>query len=216
MIKGIIFDVDGTTLNTLNDLYFSFNQALKDFGLPPQSMDQVRMGVGRGFRMLVEKCTPETTDEETKTKLGVHYRQIYAQNYLKTTKPYEGMTETLEKLQEKGIRMGVNSNKSDVFVKGLIEKNFPQIAFTEVMGAREGIPHKPDPAGTNLIIEKMGVEKSEVLYVGDSDTDMKTAGNAGVTAVGCLWGFRDRETLLEGGADILIEKPFDLLEHLGP
>ncbi len=215
MIKGIIFDVDGTTLDTLGDLHYSFNEALKEFGMPLQTRDQIRMGVGRGSKVLVKTCTPEGTDEETRAKVLERFSNAYGKNYLNTTIPYEGVSETLEKLQAGKILLAVNSNKDDRFVKGLIEKNFPGIEFVEVMGAREGLPHKPDPAGTDFIIEKMGIRKDEVLYVGDSDTDMKTAKNAGVKGVGCLWGFRDRKTLEEGGADIIIARPEELLEHLG-
>ena len=214
MIRGIIFDVDGTTLNTLNDLYVSFNQALKEFGLPARSKDEIRMGVGSGFKVLVDRCTPPDTSEELKQKLGVRYGEIYSENYRKTTVPYDGIRELLVTLKNRNIALAISSNKSDRFVKGLAEKNFPDIEFVEVMGAREGFPHKPDPRGAKFIIEKMGLEKEEVMYVGDSDIDILTGKNAGVKTVGCLWGFRDRETLENAGADIILSEPLELLKYI--
>ena len=214
MIRGIIFDVDGTTLNTLNDLYVSFNQALKEFGLPARSKDEIRMGVGSGFKVLVDRCTPPDTSEELKQKLGVRYGEIYSENYRKTTVPYDGIRELLQTLRDRNIALAISSNKSDRFVKGLAEKNFPDIEFVEVMGAREGFPHKPDPRGAKFIIEKMGLEKEEVMYVGDSDIDILTGKNAGVKTVGCLWGFRDRETLENAGADIILSEPLELLKYI--
>ncbi len=214
MIKGIIFDVDGTTLDTLDDIYESFNKALELFHMPLQTKDQVRMGVGRGFKVLIDKCTPEGTDEKTKEEFLPVYSGIYAENYKNKTLPYEGIPELLKALHEKGIRLAINSNKGDAYVKGLIEKNFPDIPFTEVMGAREGIAHKPDPQGTDMIIDEMGLNKEEILYIGDSDVDIMTARNAGVKSIGCLWGFRDEETLKNAGADIIVSRPEEILNHL--
>lgn len=214
MIRGIIFDVDGTTLNTLNDLYVSFNQALKEFGLPARSKDEIRMGVGSGFKVLVDRCTPPDTSEELKQKLGVRYGEIYSENYRKTTVPYDGIRELLQTLRDSNIALAISSNKSDRYVKGLAEKNFPDIEFVEVMGAREGFPHKPDPKGAKFIIEKMGLKKEEVMYVGDSDIDILTGKNAGAKTVGCLWGFRDRETLENAGADIILSEPLELLKYI--
>lgn len=214
MIKGIIFDVDGTTLDTLDDIYESFNKALELFHMPLQTKDQVRMGVGRGFKVLIDKCTPEGTDEKTKEEFLPVYSGIYAENYKNKTLPYKGIPELLKALHEKGIRLAINSNKGDAYVKGLIEKNFPDIPFTEVMGAREGIAHKPDPQGTDMIIDEMGLNKEEILYIGDSDVDIMTAKNAGVRSIGCLWGFRDEETLKNAGADIIVSRPEEILNHL--
>ena len=214
MIRGIIFDVDRTTLDTLDDIYESFNKALELFHMPLQTKDQVRMGVGRGFKVLIDKCTPEGTDEKTKEEFLPVYSGIYAENYKNKTLPYEGIPELLKALHEKGILLAINSNKGDAYVKGLIEKNFPDIPFTEVMGAREEIAHKPDPQGTDMIIDEMGLNKEEILYIGDSDVDIATAKNAGVKSIGCLWGFRDEETLKNAGADIIVSRPEEILNHL--
>ena len=213
MIKGVIFDLDGTTINTLNELYVSINQTLKEYGYPTKTLDEVRMGVGRGFRKLVEAVVPEKLDEEKLTEIGRSYQKAYTENYLKSD-VYPGMTDLLKELQERGIRLAVNSNKSDRFTKALIAKNYPDIRFTAVYGGREGFPMKPDPTVAKQIAEQMGLEIKEVLYVGDSDVDIQTGRNAGMKTAGCLWGFRDRETLANAGADHILEKPEDLLKLL--
>ena len=213
MIKGVIFDLDGTTINTLNELYVSINQTLKEYGYPTKTLDEVRMGVGRGFRKLVEAVVPEKLDEEKLTEIGRSYQKAYTENYLKSD-VYPGMTDLLKELQERGIRLAVNSNKSDRFTKALIAKNYPDIRFTAVYGGREGVPMKPDPTVAKQIAEQIGLEMEEVLYVGDSDVDIQTGRNAGMKTAGCLWGFRDRETLANAGADHILEKPEDLLKLL--
>lgn len=213
MIKGIIFDLDGTTVNTLNELYVSINQTLKEYGYPTKTLDEVRMGVGRGFRKLVEAVVPEKLDEEKLAEIGRSYQKAYTENYLKSD-VYPGMTDLLKELQERGIRLAINSNKSDRFTKALIAKNYPDIRFTAVYGGREGVPMKPDPTVAKQIAEQMGLEMEEVLYVGDSDVDIQTGRNAGMKTAGCLWGFRDRETLANAGADFFLEKPEDLLKLL--
>ena len=214
MIKGLIFDLDGTTLNTLEDIVRSYNLALKEFGFSEKSEDEIRMGVGQGFMMLVNNTIPKEVDAETKERLANRYKEIYKENYDRKTCPYNGMRELLEKLQYEGYKLAVNSNKSDIFVKSLISKNYPEIVFTDVMGAVEGIAHKPDPQGPEIIIKEMGLNKEEVLYVGDSDIDIKTAKNTGLKSIGCLWGFRDEETLKNAGVDVLVSEPSQILEYL--
>ena len=124
------------------------------------------------------------------------------------------MKEVLKILQKNGIQLAINSNKSDNTTKILIGKCFPDISFTEVMGAREDIPRKPDPTGAQMILDLMKISKEEALYVGDSDTDMLTGKNAGIRTAGCLWGYRDLKTLKESGADIILSRPEELLNYL--
>ena len=213
MIKGIIFDLDGTTIDTLNELYISINQTLKSYGYPTKTKDEVRLGVGRGFRKLVETVVPEKLSEEKIAEIGRDYQGSYTQNYLKST-VYPEMPELMRKLQDRGILLAVNSNKSDRFTKALIAKNCPDIRFTAVYGRREGVPLKPDPTTAKEIADLMGLKTEEVLYVGDSDVDMRTGINAGMKTAGCLWGFRDRMTLIDAGADHILERPEDLLKLL--
>ena len=202
MKKGVIFDLDGTTLYTLTDITTSFNTALKEFGFPQKSEDEIRMGVGMGFRILVDNIVPKDTDEKKKDAIALRYKEIYSSNYYIHTRPYEGMRETLEKLRDLGVKMAVNSNKSDIFVKDLIARNFPGIEFVDVTGSIEGVALKPDP----------GIDASEAAYIGDSDIDMKTGVNAGMLTIGCLWGYRDEKVLKEAGAMCLAEKPEDILK----
>ncbi len=212
MKKGVIFDLDGTTLYTLTDITTSFNTALKEFGFPQKSEDEIRMGVGMGFRILVDNIVPKDTDEKIKDAIALRYKEIYSSNYYIHTRPYEGMRETLEKLRDLGVKMAVNSNKSDIFVKDLIARNFPGIEFVDVTGSIEGVALKPDPQAARMILNKMGIDASEAAYIGDSDIDMKTGVNAGMLTIGCLWGYRDEKVLKEAGAMCLAEKPEDILK----
>ena len=212
MKKGVIFDLDGTTLYTLTDITTSFNTALKEFGFPQKSEDEIRMGVGMGFRILVDNIVPKDTDEKKKDAIALRYKEIYSSNYYINTRPYEGMRETLEKLRDLGVKMAVNSNKSDIFVKDLIARNFPGIEFVDVTGSIEGVALKPDPQAAKMILDKMGIDASQAAYIGDSDIDMKTGVNAGMLTIGCLWGYRDEKVLKEAGAMALAEKPEDILK----
>ena len=212
MKKGVIFDLDGTTLYTLTDITTSFNTALKEFGFPQKSEDEIRMGVGMGFRILVDNIVPKDTDEKKKDAIALRYKEIYSSNYYINTRPYEGMRETLEKLRDLGVKMAVNSNKSDIFVKDLIARNFPGIEFVDVTGSIEGVALKPDPQAARMILDKMGIDASQAAYIGDSDIDMKTGVNAGMLTIGCLWGYRDEKVLKEAGAMALAEKPEDILK----
>ena len=212
MKKGVIFDLDGTTLYTLTDITTSFNTALKEFGFPQKSEDEIRMGVGMGFRILVDNIVPKDTDEKIKDAIALRYKEIYSSNYYIHTRPYEGMRETLEKLRDLGVKMAVNSNKSDIFVKDLIARNFPGIEFVDVTGSIEGVALKPDPQAARMILDKMGIDASEAAYIGDSDIDMKTGVNAGMLTIGCLWGYRDEKVLKEAGAMAVAEKPEDILK----
>ena len=214
MIRGIIFDLDGTSINTLEDLHNAVNLTMAEYGYPLKSIDDVRMGIGQGFRKLMDAVLPAGVDEEQKAAVGSRYMEIYSENYDLYSKPYPGFSELLKELQERGIKLAINSNKGDRLTRTLISQCFPDIEFTAVCGERENIPRKPDPYAANEIIEQMGLKKEEVLYVGDSNTDIATGKNAGVKTVGCLWGFRDYETLKQAGADKIISEPKELLECL--
>ena len=183
MIRGVIFDLDGTTLNTLDDIVDSFNATLEEAGIEPRSRDVMRLGVGRGFRILVDRVLPEVTDDKEREKLALRYHENYSKRYADRTRPYEGMPELLRKLQDDGIKLAVDSNKSDFFVKDLIRRNYPDIEFGDVMGSLPDYALKPDPGRALKIIDNMGLQKEEVIYVGDSDTDMQTAVNAGIVPV---------------------------------
>lgn len=214
MIKGIIFDVDGTTLSTLYDIQEALNITLEKHGFKSQSYEEVRLHIGRGSRNLIKDSLLKDSCEELINLIEKEYLDNYRERYNVQTKPYEGIQELLDKLQNKGILLAINSNKPDEFTKNLIKYHFPGNIFIAVIGSRTGVPNKPDPFSANEIVEKMGLEKNEILYVGDSDSDVKTAKNAGLKVVGCLWGFRDYKNLSEAGADIIIKEPKELLNYL--
>ena len=214
MIKGLIFDLDGTTIDTLGDIVYSFNAALREFDFPEKSREEIRMGVGRGFRALVDAVAPADASQETKDELANRYKNIYRENYYKTSIAYEGMMEVMKDLQDKGIKLAVNSNKSDEFTTQLIARNYPGIDFIAVIGAREGVAHKPDPTTALQIAQMMDLRPEEIAYVGDSDVDMKTGKNAGMKTIGCLWGYRDEALLRESGADHIAIIPKDIELYL--
>lgn len=214
MIKGIIFDLDGTILNTLLDMYECINKMLSDYDFKNKTIDDVRLGVGRGYRVLVENVLPKGSSEKLVDEALEKYKSYYSKGYNNKTKPYDGMVELMNILQEKGYLLAVNSNKGDDITKELININYPNIKFVDVIGSRKDIPNKPDPYSANEIIKKMGLLKEEVIYVGDSESDIQTGHNAHLKVVGCSYGFRDKQTLIENGADIIIDTPLDLLKVL--
>lgn len=214
MIKGIIFDLDGTILSTLYDIQGSVNIVLKNHGYPVQDYEYVRLAIGRGSRNLIKDCLPEGISEQEIDKLTDEYIETYGHHYDVETKNYDGIQELLNELEARGIVLAVNSNKPNEFTNNLIKHHYPGNNFIAIIGARPNIPYKPDPYSANEIVKMMGFDKSEVLYVGDSDSDVNTAKNAGLKCVGCLWGFRDLKTLQDAGADYIISKPEEVLELL--
>lgn len=215
MIKGLIFDLDGTLIDSIGDIAFSANLTLKENGYETKDETFVRKVTGRGFRKLIKDMLPENCDEETVDKITKEYTKNYSQHYCERTKAYEGIYELLKTLQDKEIKLAVNSNKKDNMTKSLMENIFPEINFVDVLGERENTPNKPDPHSALELVAKMELNIDEVLYVGDSEVDMKTANNAKLKSVGCLWGFRDKDTLINEGAAHIAEKPSDILGLLG-
>lgn len=214
MIKGIILDVDGTLLETLSDIKASLNIVLNKYGFVSRNYDQVRLGIGKGSKKLIEASLPKNVDEKTIDKIEDEYLKTYGTHYDVETKPYEGIKELLNELENRGIVLGVNTNKPDAYAKDLIRKHFPGNKFIEIYGSRPNIPNKPDPTSSNELVKKMGFEKKEVLYIGDSESDVMTAKNAGLKCVGCLWGFRDLDTLKKAGADYIVKNPKEILDIL--
>ena len=214
MIKGIIFDLDGTVLSTLYDIQESLNIVLRQHGYKLQTYEDVRLHIGRGSRNLVKDSIPDNSSDELIDSLTQEYIDTYRHYYNVKTKPYNGIQELLDELENRGIKIAVNSNKPDEYTKDLIKTHYPGNNFIAVIGARKGIPYKPDPYSANEIVQIMNLNKNEVLYVGDSDSDVKTAKNASLKCVGCLWGFRDLKTLTDTGADIIIKEPKELLNYL--
>ena len=191
----VIFDLDGTLLNTLEDLGDSVNHALKSFGYPERTYEEVRRFVGNGIKELMFKAVPKGTDEETAHK----------------TAPYDGIIELLETLKSNGFKLGIVSNKYDFGVKNLNKYYFKDL-IPVAIGEREGVRRKPAPDTVLTAMKELNAQKESTLYVGDSGSDMITAQNTGVKGVGVTWGFRDAKSLKESGADFLVDSPAQLLD----
>lgn len=215
MKKLVIFDLDGTLLNTIADLATATNQALKHYGYPVHDVDAYRFFVGNGINKLFERALPEgERTEENILKIRSRFVPYYDVYNADLSRPYPGIPELLHALQQKGIMIAVASNKYQAATRKLIAHYFPEIHFVEVLGQREGIPAKPDPGIVHDILAKAGVKQEDVLYVGDSNVDMQTAHNAGVTAVGVAWGFRPRTELEALQPAYILEKAEELLQYL--
>lgn len=212
MIKGLIFDLDGTLIDSIGDIHYSVNLAIKEYGFDEVSYDFVKLNTGRGFKILIQDCLPQVKDDELIDSITKTYSDYYGKHYNEKTVAYDGMYDTLLKLQELGIKLAVNSNKKDEYSKELMKKIFPKIEFVEVYGERVGIKNKPDPTTALELIELMKLEKDEVLYVGDSEVDIRTANNANLKSIGCKWGFRGEEILKKEKATYIIDSPKDILK----
>lgn len=213
MKHAVIFDLDGTLLNTLGDLRAATNHALEVRGLPPHSMEEIRQFIGNGIRLLICRAMPEGTSEAEIDAALDDFKAYYAAHIHDRTVPYDGIPQLLTALRKRGIQVAVLSNKIDSASQELIEYFFP--GKTDVVfGEHVGVPRKPDPTSCRMVMQQLGVQPEQVLYVGDSGTDMQTAKNAGLYAVGVTWGFRSKEVLLKYGADVLVHRPEQILQIL--
>lgn len=213
MKHAVIFDLDGTLLNTLGDLRAATNHALEVRGLPPHSMEEIRQFIGNGIRLLICRAMPEGTPEAEIDAALDDFKAYYAAHIHDRTVPYDGIPQLLTALRKRGIQVAVLSNKIDSASQQLIDYFFP--GKTDVVfGEHVGVPRKPDPTSCRMVMQQLGVQPEQVLYVGDSGTDMQTAKNAGLYAVGVTWGFRSKEVLLKYGADVLVHRPEQILQIL--
>lgn len=203
MVKLVIFDLDGTLLNTIADLGNACNMALAQFGYPLHDEAAYKMYVGNGIYKLVERSLPQNAkDETTVLKVKAVFDAYYNAHSLDETKPYSGIEHLLETLREKGIACGVVTNKAQDYAVYLMRQFFGE-KITWTLGQREGVPTKPNPQGVYEMMAHFGVKKEECLYVGDSNVDIQTAKAAGITSIGALWGFRGEAELRAEGADYL-------------
>lgn len=202
--KLVIFDLDGTVLDTLGDLCNSVNFALKSYNLPERSLDEVRTFVGNGIRRLIDLSVPENTALSITDSVFDAFKAHYKEHSSDNTKPYNGISELLVELKEKGILTAVVSNKADFAVKNLADKFFDGL-FSYISGEKEGIPRKPAPDMVRNAIEFFGVSSEDAVYVGDSEVDIMTAKNCGIDSIIVTWGFRDKEILINSGAKILAD-----------
>ena len=212
MKKLVIFDLDGTLLNTIADLAESTNHALKQLGYPTHDVETIRTFVGNGINKLLERALPaHEQTEENVMRMRSYFVPYYDAHNADLSSPYPGIVSLLEDLQAKGIMLAVASNKYQKATVKLVKHYFPMIDFVEILGQREGVNVKPDPSIVFDILKKANVSPEETLYVGDSGVDMQTAINAGVDAVGVAWGFRPRAELESFQPMGLIDKAEELL-----
>lgn len=215
MTRLVIFDLDGTLLNTIDDLAISTNYALRQFGFPEHAFTEYPYFVGNGITKLIERALPpDRHDETTVNRLKQEFVKYYQQHKTDLTRPYRGIPSVLEVLNEKGILMAVASNKYHQGTDELIRHYFGSSLFKVIAGQKDGIPPKPDPAVIHFILSKTGISPADALYVGDSGVDMQTAAHSGVTSVGVTWGFRPRRELEENGANHIAERPYDILNFI--
>ena len=207
--KLAVFDMDGTILDTLDDLTDTLNMSLAEVGMPVRTKDEVRSFVGNGVGKLLERAVPQGTTEEEMAALAGAFRKNYAVHCADKTKPYDGVPELIAALRAAGLKTAVVSNKVDFVVQTLAEDYFKGL-FDMAVGEREGVRRKPAPDSVNEVMRALGIPHEKTVYIGDSDVDADTARNAGVDFVGVEWGFRPREVLLEHGATVTVKTADEL------
>jgi phosphoglycolate phosphatase len=213
--KAVLFDLDGTLLNTLTDLADAMNSSLVHFGFKPHSVDAFKYFVGESVEVEARRALPESArDDETVKKIAEFSQQIYANCWQKNTRPFPGIPELLSNLKERRLPLAVLSNKIDRFTKTMVEKLLPKWHFEVVQGALPDVPLKPHPDLALRIVKQLNIPPEQFLYVGDSNIDILTAVSAGMFPVGCLWGYRSADELLHAGAKVLVKTPSEILEIL--
>ena len=213
--KAVLFDLDGTLLDTIKDLTDSMNEALKRLGFPGHDSEACKMFVGDGVETFAFRALPENSrDEATVAKCVADMRKEYSKRWAQKTRPYDGIPELLDRLTLREIKMSILSNKPDDSTREMVAELLSKWRFDPVVGAKPSVPKNPDPTMAIQIARQLQVEPKYLLYLGDTGTDMKTARGAGMFAVGALWGFRTAEELEAAGADLLVEHPVEVLHLL--
>ena len=213
MIDTIIFDMDGTVLNTLDDLTVSVNYVLDKFGMPPRTVEEYRRFFGSGIKRALELATPEGTSDEVIDRMLPIFKEHYDQHCLDKTGPYDGILPLMKELHARGYKMAIVSNKIDSAVKELNERFFAQYVSVAI-GEKEGIKRKPAPDTVIQALKELGSAREDAIYIGDSEVDFQTAQNSGLPCISVLWGFRDRDFLESIGADTFAKTPSDVLSIL--
>lgn len=213
MAKYLIFDLDGTVLDTLDDLHDAVNHTMREFGYPENTRLQTRSYVGNGMRNLMRQTLPEGTSDDTLDTVLAAFQPWYAAHSNEKTKPYDGIPELLRELRAAGKCLLMVSNKPNHAVGPLMAHHFPGL-FDAAYGERAGIARKPDPEAIHAVMAEFGAEPEDTVYIGDSEVDVRTAKNAGIGCVCVDWGFRDREVLVAAGADVIASTVEELRELL--
>ena len=211
--KIAIFDMDGTILNTLEDLWICTNYALSCYDMPERTLEEVRQFVGNGIAKLIERATPEGTTEELREQVLDTFKTYYKDHCADKTCPYEGIREVIKELRNQGVMTAVVSNKADFAVQNLCRDYFPGL-FDEAVGEREGIRRKPAPDSVLSILQKHNLAREDAVYIGDSDVDLATSQNAGIDVIMVGWGFRDEAFILSKGAPFVIHNPKEICERV--
>jgi len=211
--RAVIFDLDGTLLDTLADIGEAANRVLVSLGFPPHEPARYRNFVGAGVRVLFARALPGTAaDEATITRCARNFQEQYARNWNQATRPYDGIGQMLDQVLQRKLKMAVLSNKPDDFTRRCVQHYLAAWPLDPVLGQREGVGRKPDPAGALEILNQWQIPPTQCLYLGDSDIDMQTATAAGVLPIGATWGFRTAEELTGSGARYLIHHPMELID----
>lgn len=210
--EAVIFDLDGTLLDTLNDIADSANNVLERMGYKTHAVDDYRFLIGNGVEMLMRRALPEEELSDELVERGVQQlREEYGRNWNVKTRPYDGVAEMLDDLAAKKVKLAVLSNKPDDFTQACVGRYLPDWRFDVVAGFGPGVPHKPDPAGALSVARRFDLAAEKTAFLGDSGSDMQAAVSAGMYPVGALWGFRPREELVANGARALVDRPADVV-----
>jgi phosphoglycolate phosphatase len=212
--KAIVFDLDGTLVNSLEEIATYCNRVLKNRGFKGHNLDAYRMFVGDGAATLMRRVLPEGTQEDTIQTCYIAFIELYREKCCEMAVLYKNIPELLDQLTARGIKMTILSNKVQVLTEKTVDMLMSSWKFEAVFGQRDTVPRKPDPAGAYEIAEKLKISPSRFIYLGDTAVDMKTSIAAGMFPAAALWGFRDKEELQENGAQALIEDPLDIIDHL--
>lgn len=211
MRNTVIFDLDGTLLDTLRDLWEATNYAMRECGYPERTLDEIRRFVGNGVRVLVRRAVPENTSDENYERAYSFFREYYKKNLLNNTRPYDGVNKMLKNLKAAGIKTAIVTNKADFAAVPLCRELFPEVET--VIGTNEHIASKPDPCGVNKALELLSSSKEDAYYVGDCEVDAETAANSGLKLILVSWGFRTKDELENLGFKSYVSTPQEL-EHI--
>ena len=220
--RAAIFDLDGTAANTLENLAFCANTVIAGYGITPAKTEDYKYFVGDGSRVQMLRLLTykgryhDVGDEPFLEEVFASYLSFLAEHCADGVVPYDGMPELISELNKRGIKCSIFSNKPHKQACKVVSSIYPEGAFTCVLGQKDSYPRKPDPTGALLLAERMGVSPADCIYVGDTNTDMKTGKNAGMFTIGVLWGFRDREELEKAGADTIVSAPAEILDLISP
>ncbi len=210
-----IFDLDGTLLDTIEDLGAAMNRTLLHYGFPALPLEHHKRSIGNGVRKYAERSIPEKSlSDALLDEFTARMKKDYRENSMVLTKPFDGILPLLDKMQEKGILISVLTNKVDAFAKEMVAHYFKGYDFKLVVGEREGIPKKPNPRMANFILGNLGVTPCKAVFIGDSIYDIQTGRNAGMFTIGAAWGYQPKELLLKENPTYLLDTPFDLLNRL--